>query len=36
LFGSFAGAEDYFRKAPADLPMVVYARKTQILKRQMA
>jgi hypothetical protein len=36
LFGSLTGAEDNFRKAPADLAVVVYASKTQIFKRQMS
>ena len=36
LFGSLAGAKDDLREASPDLPMVVDARKAQILERQMA
>ena len=33
VFGGLAGAEDDFRKAPPDLPMMVEACKAQILER---
>jgi spermidine/putrescine-binding protein len=36
LFGSFAGAVNDFREATANLAVMVYAGKAQILKRQMA
>jgi len=35
LFRGLAGAVNNFRKAPPDLPVMVYAGKTQILERQM-
>jgi len=35
VFRGFSGAEDDLRETPPDLTMVVNARKSQVLERQM-